>query len=70
MRPPELDVITEALSVNSRRKALAERRVAMTLAAFDEGEASLEDVLRSEKSAFFYRSRNKLSGSRKIQTDR
>ena len=46
----ELDVITEALSVNSRRKALAERRVAMTLAAFDEGEASLEDVLRVRRA--------------------
>ena len=46
----ELDVITEALSVNGRRKALAERRVAMTLAAFDEGEASLEDVLRVRRA--------------------
>ena len=46
----QLSVITEALSLNSRRKALAERRVAMTLAAFEEGEVDLEEVLRVRRA--------------------
>ena len=46
----QLSVITEALSLNSRRKTLAERRVAMTLAAFEEGEVNLEEVLRVRRA--------------------
>ena len=46
----QLGVITEALSVNGRRKALAERRVEMTLAAFEEGEADLEEMLRVRRA--------------------
>jgi len=42
----ELGVNSEARGISSARVALAERRVAMSLAAFDEAEMDLEQVLR------------------------
>lgn len=42
----QLVVVSEAMEINANQRSVAERRVAMTISAFEEAEVSLEELLR------------------------
>jgi hypothetical protein len=42
----QLVVVSEAMEINANQRSVAERRVAMTISAFEEAEVGLEELLR------------------------